>query len=117
MNSVRKYAIDYKPTIYSVSFKIKYYDKKYEPQLTSANKYVAKEAQKHIKEFDVPLIIVLLNDKLEFPTERNKQKTITKCWKRHGLKQDITNYNLELSELKIINNHGRVSYDFDETKE
>jgi len=117
MNSVKKYATNYKPSIYSVSFKIKYYDKKYEPQLNSANKHVVKEAQKHIKEFDVPLMIVLLNEELEFPTEKNKQKTIAKCWKRHGLKQDITNYNLEIRELKIINNHGRISYSFDETKE
>ena len=117
MNSIRKYITNYKPNIYSVSFTIKYYDKKYEPQLTSANKYIVKEAQKHIKKFDVPLMIVLLNEELKFPTEKNKQLTIHKCWNRYRLKQDITNYNLEILNLKIINNHGQVSYNFDETKE
>lgn len=117
MNNNRKYPIGYKPNIYSVSFTLKYYDKKYHNQLIGTNIRLQNEAKKHIKETHVPLAIIVLDDENKFPTNNIKQQSIAVQWKRQGIKADRSKFVIGIRNIKIINKHGRVSYDFDENKD
>jgi len=117
MNETRKYSLGYKPLIYSVSLTIKYYNKKYHSHLTSNSKKLIDEGKKHIKEFSIPIALIVLDDKHQFPTDKMKQEFIATCWKRKGIKSNRSEFMIGIRELKIINNHGRVSYDFDEKRD
>jgi hypothetical protein len=116
MNDNLKYPIGYRPMIYTASFTIKYYNKKYHSILTGPKTKVSIEAQKHIKEFHIPIAVIILDDNNQFPTEKMKEQIIMKHWKKHGPKTNRDEFMVGIRNIKIINNQGRVSYDFDETK-
>ena len=110
----RKYPIDYKPNIYTVNFLVKYYEKKYHSQLM--DKITSSRYRKHIKIISVEKELIVLDDKMEFPSQKMRDKLLERLWKKHNIKKDISECKIGIRDIEIIHKHGTVSYEFDETK-
>jgi hypothetical protein len=66
------------------------------------------------KEVDVKKILITLDDNNGFPTERMENLTIDKAWRLSNLGK-IEDFKIGIKNLKIISEHGRINYKFDES--
>lgn len=110
----RKYPRDYKPSIHTASFLVKYYDKKYHLKLM--DKKTFQKFRKHIKILEIKKELVVLDDKMEFPSIKMKDNLIKRLFKKNGIKVNLEDFNIGIRDIEIINTHGNISYEFDETK-
>ena len=115
MGSLRKYPDKYKPRICTARAKLYYYKKTDEDRVLTP-----KTHKRHLeaKEIEIDFLFVVLNEQNEPPTEKMYYELIDKCWKKYGpSKTDLADHKAFVVVTKIINEHGRVNYDFDEFKD
>lgn len=115
MGSLRRYPIGYKPNICTTRAVMYYYKKIHEARvfLPKTNKYYIAP-----KEIEIDFLFVIINEQMECPTEKMYHKLNADCWKKYGPKKtNIKDYEVFVVILNVINNHGRVNYDFDEFKD
>jgi len=107
MGSLRKYAPGYKPRICTTRASMYYYLEKDE----------ARVLRKIIKpkDIDIEFLFVILNEQDEPPTEKMYFELIQSCWDKYSPKKlKLEDYKVFIVVTEIINEHGRVNYDFDE---
>lgn len=101
----------YRPRICSVEAVLYYYKIINERQVLISKTVKAKE-------IEIPFIFLILNEENELPTEKSYYETIEECWKKYAPKKaDLKEHKAFVIVTKIKNEHGRVSYDFDELKD
>jgi len=114
MGSVRKYAENYRPRICTTRAVLYYYKK------TDEKRTLLPKTHRHYlapKEIEIDFLFVILNENNEPPTEKMYYELIQDCWNKYAPKKtDLTEHEAFVIVTKIINEHGRVSYNFDETK-
>lgn len=110
----RKYPKDYKPNIHTASFLVKYYDKKYHLKLM--DKKTFPKFRKNIKILKVEKELIVLDDKMEFPSMKMKDNLIKRLFIKNGIKIKFEDFNMGIRDIEIIHTHGHISYEFDETK-
>ena len=59
---------------------------------------------------------MVLNDKGNPPTKKMKDSVIKRIWSKQKIKGKLNEHEVRLINIKIISNHGKVNYDFDELK-
>jgi hypothetical protein len=111
MESIRRYPIDYRPRICSTEAVLYYYKTTQERQVLISKTIKAKEIQ-------IPFLFLVLNEDNELPTEKSYYETLEECWNKYGPKKgDLNEFKAFIVVTKIKNEHGRVSYPFDELKD
>lgn len=115
MGSLRKYPENYKPRICTARAVMYYY------KTTDESRVLLPKTHKRYlapKEIEIDFLFVVLNEDNESPTERMYFDLIEKCWNKYAPKKaDLKEYKAFVIITKIINEHGRVNYDFDELKD
>ena len=114
LDPFRKYPKDYKPNIYTVNLLVKYYEKKYHNKLMDSQQ--AHKYKKYIEVIEVQKEIIVLDDKMAFPSEKMKQVFLSRIWRKNNIKKSMDLFNIGIREIEIIHKHGTVSYEFDEKK-
>jgi len=110
----RKYEIGYKPSVYLVDCTLAYYQKKYHRQYKLAK--TAKQRNKYLKKIDIKSIVMTLNETGEIPTKKMHQNDVKRIWSKTKKSGKLSDYFTKIINIKIISNHGKVVYDFDEFK-
>ena len=112
----RKYKEGYKPNLCTVSctfFYIKKSDMDKYNRLKMSNRH--KEKDKYVNELLVCEILAVVDCENNIPTERMKEALSKRIWRMFTIKGDINKYNTNIMNIKVVMNHGKVNYDFDET--
>lgn len=110
----RKYPIGYKPNVCLASFTVKYFNKKHEAKIRSDRKDIQKKAiEEHVKSFFVNIYPLVLDDKLEHPTEKLKQKDLKAVWKFMNIKDKFEEQVIVLRDIKVQSS-SKINYEFDE---
>jgi hypothetical protein len=112
MGSLRKYDNRYRPRICTARAVLYYY------KITDESRVLTPKTHKrHLeaKEIEIDFLLVVLNEDNESPTEKMYFDLINKCWNKYAPKKaDLKEHKAFVIITKIINEHGRVNYDFDE---
>ena len=101
---------EYKPSIYLASCTLIYYAKKDELKYKRAKN--KKQKEKILKRLDVKEIVVVLDDNLNFASNKMKNKEIKKIWFKYKLKGNHNDYYKKIINIRVISEHGKINYKF-----
>jgi len=116
LETKRKYKIGYKPNVCTISgtfFYIKKKDLDKYNRLKMSNRH--KEKDKLVNEIFVYEILAVIDCEKKIPTKKIKASLNRRIWKMYSISGKIEDYKTHLKDIKIIMNHGKVNYEFDET--
>ena len=116
MGTERKYEKGYKPNLHLVSCKLRYCNENFYPYVTHKEKSVRAQYAKKITSVAFTGVMIVLDDDFKFPTKILKDKFIKKLWNLGKINMKLEEAKANVKDIKIISSHGKVSYDFDETK-
>ena len=111
----RKYEIGYKPRICIISGTLLYIKKKDMDKynrLKMTNRQ--KEKDKLVNKLFIYEILSTIDDNNKIPTKNLENALYRKIWRFYNLPGNITEYNIKFNNIRVITNHGRVNYLFDE---
>jgi hypothetical protein len=100
MEKERKYEVGYKPKIVLANCTITY----------------TKIKTKRASSLQAKKIVMVLDDNNKIPTDRMREKLITRIWATLGISGKEIEHESKLTNLSIISEHGRINYKFDEFK-
>lgn len=111
--NTKTYPPGYKPKIFTAHIKVEYFDKKHQSTIEN-NPNRRKE---YVKSFELKETILTLDDENLFPTVRMHDSTCQRAHKQADLKGKFHDYVLIVTQVRTIMPHGRVNYQFDQTKD
>jgi len=60
---------------------------------------------------------MVLNDENLHPTERMHEKDVIRLWRSSSIKGKREDFFVKITNIQILSAHGKVNYNFDETKD
>lgn len=110
----KQYEANYRPKICYVNCSFYYYNLKDQVKIERA---MSKEMKKKFyKRINVKGMVLVLDENNKIPTNKMKENASSRIWYLQNIKGKIADHKTSIVDIKIISNHGRVSYAFDESK-
>ena len=72
---------------------------------------------KKTKTIDLKRQVLALDENNNIPTDKLKAKCISRIWSQEKITGKLQDFNVEIINIKIISEHGRVNYAFNEFKD
>ena len=118
LNVIRKYQIGYKPRICMISCNFQYIKnsnlEKYE-RLKKVNR--KSDLMRLVNETFVLEILTPLDDNNEIPTDKLKTALAKRIWRELDINGNFNEHKFNIHNIKVLSEHGRVNYNFDENKD
>lgn len=107
------YPAGYKPRIVTASLTVEFFNKQHESTIKN-NPHRKKD---YVKTFSVKEEIITLDEDNLFPTQRMHLQSCLRAYKSSEIKGKFHEWVFTITALKVLMEHGRVNYAFDQNKD